>query len=201
MNVNFLSLLCILSFVLFSQNAFSGSQRSNQAANCFKLADDNDLNISWEAFKTLAKIGVPVGFANFELKGERQAKNLEELLTGFTIAIKTDEKSIISDDEGRNFNIANFFFKKMTGGQDISGQITSMSSDEIILQITMNEVTHEVPLTYTLKNTEFKAEGFIDIFDFNLHRQLKSITDICAVHEGKTWNDVKIILEANITRC
>lgn len=175
------------------------------SSECHQLKSMDDLTIGWEAFKTFNKVGVPVEFSNFQLNGRSQAKGLDDLLKGFSISIQTDEKSIQSDDEGRNINIAEFFFKKMTGGSSIQGNITEVDLEkgQLNLSVTMNEVTRDVPLRFSYQSNlgKFEAEGYIDIFDFNLHSQLESITRVCAVHEGKTWNDVKIILKANIYQC
>ena len=72
----------------------------------------------------------------------------------------------------------------------------------MILALTLNGQTKEVPLTYTFEGNKLEAQGAIDVFDFVLNDQLAEINKACyALHEGKTWNDVGIALSAQFSSC
>ena len=66
----------------------------------------------------------------------------------------------------------------------------------------MNGKTLDIPLSYEYKNRKLSAKGVIDVFDFAMSDELAALNKACfALHEGKTWSDVAIGIDAEFTSC
>lgn len=190
----------VLLGLLATNFAFAGSFESSKAA-CLKLGSDEDMSIRWQAFKTPSRIGVWVDFTNFTRQGNTQANNLEELLLNQQIVITAGENGLESGDEGRDFNIVEFFFKNMSERYMIRGKITGVYDDRIDIEIAMNNQTKTIPFNYEHKRGKLTLTGHIDVLDFELAGPLGQITKYCGVHLGKTWSDVEIQIQAVVTNC
>ena len=160
------------------------------------VINKKDITVEWYAFKTPSKIGVKGWFKNLGLNKSYKGNNLKGLLTGTKFNIKTD-----STDTGvkeRNKKIVDSFFGKIPSkNKNIRGSIVSVTEDTLNLELTINNVTRQVPMNFKESGNEFLASGYIDVFDFGLMSSLKGINEACkALHLGKTWNDVKLVLKA-----
>ena len=187
----------VLSFFLFTTiftNAYAG--------DCFRLNSPSDLEISFESYTTPRKNPVVIGFSQFELTGAAQAKSPHSVMNGLNVVIKTDESSLITDNPARQTIVANYFFQKMTGGGDIKAHFSSVDEDLAYLQVELNQQKREVPMHTSFQDGVFKAYGHIDVFDFKLDKPFQALDNICQeLHDGKTWNVVKIMVQASIKGC
>jgi len=177
-------------------------------ANCL-LTQADDINVSWRAFKTLSKIGVGGAFTNIKYTpNKKQGKNFQELFVGSKVLINTSK--IDTKNPQRDKTIVENFFNKLKGGK-IEGVIKSIKRDKgtkdkkikhsgvVVVEISMNGKSLDIPMRYRYKNEVFKAKGVIDIFDFNGTNALKSINRSCYdLHKGKTWNDMEISFATTI---
>lgn len=170
------------------------------AGGCL-LTQPKEMNIDWKAYKTLGKIGVggkftTVNYAPAALEG----KNFRELLVGSRVTIDTSKVDTANPE--RDKTLVTFFFDKMAGGM-IDAVIKDIKADErikgqprtgtISVMITMNEKSLTIPMKYHYEKEHFKAEGVIDLGDFNALPALASINKSCYdLHSGKTWQDVTI---------
>jgi len=172
------------------------------------LVQSNDMNVTWKAYKTLAKLGVGGAFtAVTYTPNKKEGKNFKELVVGSKVSI--DLTKIDTNNEGRDKTLVESFFGKLKG-KTIEGKIVSIKADPkengkrvyhgtVDVEITMNEKTVTIPMKYNYKNETFKAKGTIDLFDFSASDALKSINKSCFdLHKGKTWNDVSIEFSTNI---
>ena len=185
----------ITPLLLLSLTAFATTA---QAKECYQLKE-NSFSVNWKAFKTPAKVGVGGSFTDYDLQGKAQASSLAKLLKGFKIDIKTDKNSVDTNNQGRDYKIANYFFSTMEDNSIVKGQITKVTNKDLSLRLSMNGVTKDIPMNYTLDGKSFEAYGIIDVFDFKLATELMAINKACeALHEGKTWNDVEVTLKAEI---
>ena len=76
-----------------------------------------------------------------------------------------------------------------------------VKNDLLMLEIEMNDEEMTIPLNYTIKNNKLVAKGIIDVFDFDLNDNHKSLNKACSEkHEKKTWNDVEIHLTAKFKK-
>ncbi len=175
----------ILSFFLFSSLTYGA---------CFK-----DASINWSAYKTPAKAAVGGTFKSVSFTSNK-GESLNEMLTGATF--KLDASTVSTKDKGRDLKIAKFFFSTLEGGSEISGTVKKVSSKTITVAITMNGKTLDVPLSYEYKDLKLSAKGVIDVFDFAMNDELSALNKACsALHQGKTWSDVAIGINAEFKSC
>jgi len=172
------------------------------------LVQSNDMNVTWKAYKTLAKIGVGGAFTGVTYKAnQKEGKNFKALLVGSTVSI--DLSKIDTKNAGRDKTLIENFFGKLTT-KTIDGKIISIKADPkkdgktvyhgtVDVNITMNSQSVVIPMRYNYKNENFKAKGTIDLFDFSANEALKSINKSCfSLHKGKTWNDISIEFSTTI---
>ncbi len=172
------------------------------------LVQSNDMNVTWKAYKTLAKIGVGGQFTGVSYTAnKKEGKNFKELIVGSKVSI--DLTKIDTKNKSRDKTLVENFFGKLNG-KTIDGVIVAIKADKkengkrvyhgmVDVNITMNNKTVQVPMRYNYKNEIFTAKGTIDLFDFSANDALKSINKSCFdLHKGKTWNDVSIEFSTSI---
>ncbi len=172
------------------------------------LVQSNDVNVTWKAYKTLAKIGVGGQFTDVKYTpNKKEGKNFTDLLVGSKVSI--DLTKIDTKNSGRDKTLVDNFFGKLNG-KTIDGTIIAIKRDKnkdgkkvyhgvVDVNITMNSQSVTVPMKYNYKDENFKAKGTIDLFDFSANEALKNINKSCfALHKGKTWNDVSIEFSTTI---
>jgi len=176
--------------LLIALNAFCFSQA---------LTQTDKASVTWTAFKTLAKVGVSGDFTSIAYKpAYKQNKDLSSLMVGSKIVI--DSTKIDTKNPARDTTISEMFFKKLPSAI-ITGKIVSLDEKKstMAIELQMGGITKIIPMKYELNNNTFKANGVIDILDFNGANALASISKSCYdLHEGKTWNDVGIQFQTTI---
>ena len=189
--------------IIFSLLTFSAM---TYAGGCV-LTQSDDMKVTWKAYKTLAKLGVGGEFTSVNYSAnKKEGKNFEELLVGSTVSI--DISKIDTKNEGRDKTLVESFFGKLAG-KTIEGKIVAIKAKKrekgkpytgtLDVNITMNEKSLQVPMSYIYDKENFKADGIIDLFDFQAESALSSINKSCFdLHKGKTWNDVSISFESTI---
>ena len=171
------------------------------------LSQSADMNVTWKAYKTFSKLGVGGQFTNVNYSPiAKEGKNFEELLVDSNVSI--DVMKIDTKNPARDETLVENFFGKLEG-DTITGTVTAVKANKrekgkaytgtLDINMTMNEKSMMVPMTYHFDKEEFKAKGVIDLFDFSASEALASINKSCfALHNGKTWNDVSIGFTLNI---
>jgi len=166
------------------------------------LVQPNTMQVTWKAYKTLAKKGVggkftAVTYTPHALEG----KNFRELFVGSKVSI--DLSKVDSGNPGRDETLVKSFFSVLKG-KTIEGEIVDIKKTDkhekgkprtgtVSVKITMNEKTLTIPMQYFYNEGKFDAKGTIDLFDFTAGDALASINKSCFdLHKGKTWSDVSI---------
>ena len=174
---------------------------STSVKNGCVLSQKGQITVGWTAFKTPAKKGVSGLFDKVTYTPARkEGKNFKEILVGSTLNIDTN--SVNSNNEGRDKKLQKEFFQ-LFSSDTITAKVTDIvaasketgkpKTGTIMIEITMNAVTKNIPMHYVYTKGIMKAEGFIDLFDFQGLKALTSINKACfTLHQGKTWNDVAI---------
>ena len=188
-------------FLVMTAFALSMSAEITAPKGGCVLSQKGAISVGWEAFKTPAKKGVAGVFDTIKYTPiKNEGKNFKEILVGSTISIDTN--SIDSKNRGRDAKLVAKFFK-LFGSDKITAKVTDIKSTNkqgskpktgtIFVDITMNKITKNVPLSYTYDQGVMQAKGYIDLFDFQAKKALASINQACfELHQGKTWNDVAI---------
>lgn len=178
---------------------------ANASGSC-DLSVDGDVDVTWKAYKTPAKIGVGGHFKSTDYKSTVPvAKNFRDLFIGSKVVIDVD--SVDSNNPGRDDKLLKFFFNVMAG-PDIKAEIVDIKAQKvergqpkigvITIAVTMNGITKKVPMNYRYVDKKLSASGTIDLFDFQGQTALASINKACFdLHQGKTWNDVAIGFSVN----
>jgi len=196
-----LSALLILSMLYACQPAQETPAAATAAApvakNCTYTFDTTKTQIKWVAFKTPNKVGVGGAFAktDFQLINSSNSQ-LAAILSGAKFTV--DTKSVTTGNEGRDAKIVEHFFGK---GIPLSGEVKAINDSNIDVALTMNGATSDVKLNYTFVDGKLEAKGVIDVITaFGMNSFLEAINKACyALHEGKTWSDVEIMLVSDFT--
>ena len=169
---------------------------SVSAKICFKY-ENKKVQIKWEAYKTPAKVGVGGRFKNFSIKSEK-TDSLSSLIRNTSFEI--DTKSVFTKNSARDKKIMASFF--LDGAVKIHGKVKMVKKKEILITLNLNNKQSDISMKYVLDKMKLKAEGIIDILDFMMSKNLKMLSKVCSSkHQGKTWSEVKIMLEAEFTSC
>ena len=158
----------------------------------------NTLSVDWKAYKTLGKIGVGGKFTSLNYSSkELEGKDLASILVGSKVSI--DTKKIDTGNSGRDDTLVKFFFEKMSSSIEATIKEINTQNSTVDVMITMNEKSLLIPMKYSYIDSKFRAEGTIDILDFDAKSALDSISKSCYdLHKGKTWSDVSIGFEMSI---
>lgn len=164
-------------------------------ANCYQV-DTANTKIEWTAYKTAKKAGVGGEFKKFEIKTTKDKGAIKDLLKGARFTI--DVNSVHTKDASRDMKIERFFFKDMK----VSGVVNKIDNNYLYVDMTLAGKTVKVPMKYDIEDGELEAEAVIDVLDFALGKNLAALNKACyALHEGKTWSDVKIEIESDFKKC
>jgi len=178
----------------------------SHAGGCV-LVQSTDMNVSWKAYKTLAKVGVSGMFTSVKyVPVAKEGKNFRELLVGSRVSI--DMTQIDTGNPTRDKTLVKMFFKQLKS-TTLEGKILSIKADkhvkgkpysgilDVALNLNAKKIT--IPMKYRYEKEHFVAEGTLDLFDFAAQDALSSINKSCYdLHKGKTWNDVHIEFATNI---
>ncbi|MAD40887.1 MAG: hypothetical protein CL623_00640 [Arcobacter sp.] len=152
---------------------------------------DGDLGVQWTGFKTAKKIPVSGTFKDINISIDK-SENFSEFLKSAKVSIKT--ASFDSKNPGRDASITSTLFSLATS-QTIYGNIKSVDTKnkKLVLDITMNEITNEVLMSYDIKDSKIVANGVIEILDFAMKIPFLAFAKKCEVfHENKSYSDVGI---------
>ncbi len=195
--------LLLLSTIVYAcqpaqQNTASAPEATAPVAkNCTYTFDATKTQIKWVAFKTPNKVGVGGAFAksDFQLTNT-SSMQLAPIFTGAKFTV--DTKSVTTGNEGRDAKIVEHFFGK---GIPLTGEVKAINDSSIDVALTMNGTTTETKLNYTFVDGKLEAKGVIDVITaFGMNSFLEAINKACyALHEGKTWSDVEIMLVSEFT--
>lgn len=149
--------------------------------------------LTWTAYKTPDKIGVPGTFDSIELTGTKDTGKIEDDMKD--ASFKIDTKTVNSKDNLRDGKLIEGFFKLMTG--DITGKFVDFKDGKATVEITMNGVSAKKEFAYTVTNNVLNIKGAIDIVnDFDATSAFNSIHELCKdLHAGKTFTEVDLEVE------
>lgn len=163
----------------------------------------SDIKIDFTAYKTPLKIGVGGTFNSVNVKKDIvEGSDIASLVKD--AALEIDTKSVNSNNGTRDAKLVSFFFDKMVS-TTIKAKVISTSGDDlnghVVVNVSMNGVNREVPMSYIVKDKKFVASGVIDLADFNALDALSSINKACFdLHKGKTWQDVSLSFSFDLTK-
>ncbi len=152
---------------------------------------NGDLGVKWTGFKTEKKAPVSGTFKDIKLSIQNNS-DLNKFLTSAKVEIQT--ASFDSKNPFRDKNITSTLFS-LVSSKVIKGTIKSVNENNksLVLNVTMNEVKKEVPMTYNIKDGEIIAKGSIEILDYDMKNPFIAFAQKCAsFHANKSFSDVNI---------
>lgn len=166
-------------------------------AACQYQLDQNGTTLNWTAFKTPKKVGVKAKFDKFSISSKDQSSVINAIKTA---NFSVESTSVNTGMPARDKKIVDFFFTKDGKSLTIAGNVTEVKGDTATVNLNFNGVQKPVSFKITEAKDSATLTSKIDILDFALSSQLAAINEACkALHEGKTWSDVELVLEAKFT--
>jgi len=175
------------------------------AQNCIYSYSDSLTSFEWKAYKTNEKIGVGGTFDEITVSSN-SSNSIKAVLE--SISFEIDTESVNSANDDRDGKIFNFFFKKMVGTDIISGKVKSIEGDDALgsatFEITMNETTQDVNLTYTTTDGIINFSGVFNLDMFNGQDAVAALNKKCeALHTGADgvsvlWPQVSLSISTQI---
>lgn len=121
-------------------------------------------------------------------------------------ALSIDTSADLSNGKGkwpepmvniRNMNVVNNFFKQFeTDIGKVSTKIVKIQDSVIDVEFKMNGVTKIIPFSYKIEDGIIKANGKLDILDFNTTKAWTRFSAVCkSFHHGKSWSELDIFFE------
>jgi hypothetical protein len=140
--------------------------------------DTNNTKLTWTAFKTPDKVGVPGTFDDISIDGN-------------SFVINT--YSVNSGVPDRDMKIKEFFFGNLSDSL-ITGSYGTAVDGKMPVTLKMNGVEKTFDFELAETDSTTVISGTIDIIsDFSGNAALEGIHEACKeLHMGKTWSDVTL---------
>jgi hypothetical protein len=94
--------------------------------------------------------------------------------------------------------IKTFFFGTMEDTLFLSGKVSIESHNSGVLTIKMNNITNQIPFSYTVHEQTFQLKAKMNIDQWFVQSSLSSLNKVCKeLHKGpdgvsRTWPDVDL---------
>jgi len=158
--------------------------------------------INWTAYKTTNKVPVKGKFNSVTIESAKTASTITEALDGLKFNIPVS--SIFTKDTVRDTKLKKFFFGSMNNTETISGTLAIINETTGAVTLTMNGISHDLPITFTIKDQTVTIESLMDLDNWKAQLALQALNAACKdLHSGedgipKTWNEVKIEVSTNL---
>ncbi|QKJ22174.1 YceI family protein [Poseidonibacter lekithochrous] len=159
------------------------------SASAYEL--NGNLGVKWTGFKTEKKAPVSGTFKDIALNITK-SDDLSAFLKSAKVQIAS--ASFDSKNPFRDKNITSTLFSLATS-KTIMGSISNVDTAKnmLTLDVTMNEVTKQVPMKYEMVNGSIVAKGTIEILDYGMKNSFMAFAKKCAgFHQNKSFSDVNI---------
>jgi len=163
------------------------------------------VTVKWTGYKTTSKIAVNGEFKELIVSNIKAAPTAVEAMNGTQFSIPVS--SIFSDDEERDGKLKKLLFGVMSATVSLTGTLNLNDDGTGNVNLSMNGVSKEVPITYVVSGQLVELEGTLDLInDFKAESALESISKACfELHKGpdgvsKTWSEVGISAAAYLKK-
>lgn len=161
----------------------------------------NASEVHWTAYKTTAKKEVKGVFTKLNITNQNKSNTKLGVFDNLSFDIPVS--SFFSKNEARDTKIKTLFFGVMENTALISGTFSNIEGNEsegrMVLNLTMNNETVAVPLTYNTIDNTITLNGTIkNLLDWKMGNAFNSLHKACELlHTGedgvsKTWQDVAL---------
>jgi polyisoprenoid-binding protein YceI len=166
------------------------------------FVDTANTSINWTAYKTTDKKPVKGEFTKVTVDNLKKGTTVKETLNGLQFKIPVN--SLYTKDTVRDKKLKKFFFGSMQNTNEITGVLHLDTDTSGNAAISMNGISHKLPFTYTINNTNVKIEAVMDLDNWQAQAAITALNVVCKdLHAGddgisKTWNEVKINIDINL---
>lgn len=187
--------MAALSLALFSCN---DAQKKDNAETSTEVTPESSMAIDsvtlgWTGYKTTEKTPVKGVFKKVSIKDyNEEAATPEAYLDGAKVNITV--ASLFSGNEARDPKLIDIFFGNMTNTALLEGTL-HLKDGKNTIEVTMNDVTKEVPVTTSFENNVFTVSGDVDVTNFGATKAVEELSKACYdLHTGldgvsKTWSE------------
>ncbi len=190
--------------ILFIVIMFSCNKEVKKVDKNSYTIENKDINIQWTGYKTNKKIPVKGIFKEVEILEITPALNPSEVIKNLKFRIPV--KSIYSKDSIRDFKLTKFLFGTMKNTNTINGDISLNNDGKGYVDLSMNGLTKNIPVSYQVNGESIKIEANIDLNNWQAQSALTALNDVCSEkHKGDdgvsvTWSEVNIQVEVKTTK-
>jgi len=190
-----LLILLFLTIVLITAHKKHDNKLMNSTEKVYTISPE-DTKVTWTAYKTTAKVPVSGSFNKIIIENKKSGATAMEALNELKFNLPIN--SIFSQSALRDGKIKKFFFGTMLNTAAIEGTIYLENSTSGSVRITMNGISHDVPITYKVDGQSVRMEAVLYLDNWKAQLALEALNEVCEdLHSGsdgiaKTWSDVKI---------
>jgi polyisoprenoid-binding protein YceI len=176
--------------------------------SCTYSLGPDTAEVMWIAYKYTERVGVKGRFEEVNVANSGTGSSISDVLKGTTIEINTESSN--SGDPTRDPKIKETFFGSLENGQEITGELTSVSGDNVSGQveanITMNGLTKPVSGEYSLKDSDLEIKFQLSVETWSASEALNAINKVCEdLHKGADgesilWPDVTVYVNTTLTK-
>ncbi|PID69016.1 MAG: polyisoprenoid-binding protein [Flavobacteriales bacterium] len=155
------------------------------------------ITINWTGYKTTEKIAVNGIFEKINiLKTGSIDTSAIGILNGTQFEIPVS--SLFSKDSVRDSKLKDLFFGVMDATNSLKGTLNLNGDGNGTIDLRMNNVQHQIPISYIISEQLVELNGTLNFEDFNLGKALASLNEACfELHKGpdgvsKTWPEAAI---------
>ena len=152
--------------------------------------------INWIAYKTTNKVPVKGQFTKLTIENKSKSKTAIEALNNLKFDIPIN--SLFTKDTIRDGKLKKFFFGSMKNTALISGTIHINNETSGTVDLVMNGISQELPITFVISDQMVTLEAIMDLDNWQAQTALEALNVVCKeLHTGedgisKTWSEVKI---------
>jgi len=193
-----LSLSSLLLFVLIIGTTSCKESKKQKIKEAVKeyTVEPTTTTINWIAYKTTGKVPVKGQFTKVTIEGSENATSAKEALNG--LKFKIPVSSLFTKDSIRDGKLKKFFFGTMKNTSTINGTISMNNETSGSVELTMNGISQNLPITYVISDQMVTIEAIMDLDNWKAQLAIDALNTACKeLHSGddgipKTWSEVKI---------
>lgn len=194
--------LFLLVFTISCDQVKKSEPKKNQIEPTAKMYSivPKTTTVFWTGYKTNDKIPVKGKFTKLDITANKPAKTAREAIDGVEFSIPVS--SLFSNEASRDKKLKEMFFGVMDHTASLTGTITVANDSIANINLKMNGVSKEFPLSYVISGQMLSMEGSINVEDWNGQAAIASLHAVCKdQHTGadgisKTWSEVGISVES-----
>jgi len=177
------------------------SKKLKISENVFRIITEETV-VSWTAYKTTSKIPVSGVFKEVIIENDHSGTTVYKAIDGLKFSLPIS--SIFSQSNLRDTKIKNFFFGSMLNTANISGEISLNNNNLGFVKITMNGISKELPITFSIDNQLIVMDAVMDVNNWESQVALEALSEACEdLHSGQdgetiTWSEVKINVTSKV---